>query len=136
MYGVMVSQIAVEINTEYMALWVISGLIYSEIASVLATGLPGIVLVHIIVAGATTGLGLNTLTGCAPISVDLMENTIVPVMFAVVVRVIVDTICSAAGEVKFVGTLSHTCMVYTPVDKLLTLIEADNPTILPAPPVT
>lgn len=79
-------------NTEYTALWVITGIIKSDIASVLATGLPGMVLVHVIVAGATTGLGLNTFTGCGPISVGLIENTIVPVILAVTVRVIVDTI--------------------------------------------
>ncbi|MGE7869360.1 hypothetical protein ACQKNO_24910 [Bacillus paramycoides] len=50
------------------------------------------VLVHVIVAGATTGLGLNTFTGCGPISVGLIENTVVPVILAVTVRGIVDTI--------------------------------------------
>ena len=48
--------------------------------------------VHVTVAGATTGLGLNTFTGCAPISVGLIENTIVPVILAVSVSVIVETI--------------------------------------------
>lgn len=43
------------INIEYTALWVIPGVINSEMASVLATG-----------------LGSNTFIGCAPISVGLI----------------------------------------------------------------
>lgn len=102
----------------------------------MATGLPGIVLVHVTVAGATTGLGLNILTGCGPISLGVIENTIVPVILDVAVRVSVDTIWPTSGATALLNTLSRTCNKYVPGLRLTTLMEAEKPITLPDSAVT
>ncbi|MGY0214082.1 hypothetical protein [Bacillus cereus] len=62
----------------------------TESASSRLREVPGILVVHVTVAGAITyGALLDTLTGCGPTSIGLLEKIIVPVIAAVTVKVIV-----------------------------------------------
>jgi len=92
-------------KTEYTALCVVEGFEYKDIASSLMTGVPGILLTQVTVAGAAARVGLNTNTGCGPTSVLRLEKTIVPVMDAVTVSVIVDRILAGSGEAALLATL-------------------------------
>ncbi|RDI41851.1 hypothetical protein DFR59_10610 [Falsibacillus pallidus] len=78
-------------------------------ASFRATGFPPIFEVHVTVAVVSTyGALLDTYTGCAPTSVGLIENMIVPVMDAVTVSVIVEMILPPNGADKLFATFLQT----------------------------
>lgn len=82
---------------------------YTEIASSLVTGFPAILLVQVTVALGVIAYGvpLEIRTGCAPTSVGLMENTIVPVKVAVVVSVMVEMTFPGRGAAALLITSKH-----------------------------
>jgi hypothetical protein len=97
------------------------------------TGLPAILLVHVTVAFGVTAYAapLERRTGCAPTSVGLIEKIMVPVMEAVVVRVIVDMRLAANGAPAVLITSKHTWKRYVPAGKLFTSIPPEKATMLP-----
>ena len=82
----------------------ILGFAYNDTASFLERVFPGMVLDHVTIAGAGATVGFKTKTGCGPISVGRIEKIIVPVIEAVVVKVIVETTVPAGGDTAEVGT--------------------------------